>query len=438
MQRRRLCPVRAWSAAGLLSSMILAAAPAPANAASPDATAPAETVIVGVLDAKKAGDLSVEIRGQGPGKVRMALRNTTNRRLQIVIPPGLVAGAVGQVQSVGLGTPTNRTGAFGDFRAPAAVAPDAGFRSVAPVGPAGPSVTVPAGQTVDLILPSVCLNFGLPTPMPKDKLELADVDDYSRDPRVRKALRSLATLGTSLGTAQAAVWQVCNGVPFAKMVAEGGKLINAREVALAARFVDLLDASGSAELVSAADLAEGRIVATVEGQGVMAAEAARLQGALAEARVLGLPVRAGEPEANRSGEGPALHLHVMLNGGDAARTRGKVTVRSRVDGRWVALGSAPIVAGSAAAVLDGEGLARALDSALAEAFVSVKVAGRVRGATNLKVENRLPFTLTKVRVKAGDSAGVDFDAIGVGPSRSMIIPIQAANASIDRVELNGL
>jgi hypothetical protein len=59
----------------------------------------------------------------------------------------------------------------------------------------------------------------------------------------------------------------------------------------------------------------------------------------------------------------------------------------------------------------------------------------------LKVENHLPFTLAGVILKAGNSAGsptVPYDRVGIGPSRSAHVPIQAAGAVIERVELNGL
>lgn len=101
-----------------------------------------------------------------------------------------------------------------------------------------PPLVVPAGQTVTVDVPSVCLNFGLPSPGAKDRLTLVDVDDYSRDPRVRKALRSLATLGTSQGTAQAVMWNVSNNVPFGTMLEQGEKVTNRYEVALASRFVE--------------------------------------------------------------------------------------------------------------------------------------------------------------------------------------------------------
>src|SRR5205814_1701553 len=97
--------------------------------------------------------------------------------------------------------------------------------------------------------------------------------------------------------------------------------------------------------------------------------------------------------------------------------------------------------GSTVTVLDGPGLARALDHALASAFVTVKVVQRGASSTSLRVENRLPFTLANVRIKASGSSGapaVAFPGLGIGPARSAKTSIQASGGTIDRVELNGL
>ena len=87
-------------------------------------------------------------------------------------------------------------------------------------------------------------------------------------------------------------------------------------------------------------------------------------------------------------------------------------------------------------------LSKAIDRAIAGAFVTVKPARRTLGSTTLKVENRLPFTVTNMVVRAGSSSGsppVPFGAVGVGPARSALLPIQAATASlVEHVEINGL
>ncbi len=450
---RHLCLARAITAAGLLTCSALGASAAgepEEPALGPDSRA--ETVKV--LDAQKAGSIAVEVRGQGQDRVRLTLTNTSNRRLNVVLPPGLVAsssigqgagggagGGGGGFQSMGLGAVTNRSGGFGQF---AASNDQPGFRSVDPTAPADQgAVSVEPGQKTVVEIPSVCLNFGLPTPTPRDRFRLVDVEDYSKDARVRKALRSLATLGTSQGMAQAAMWRVCNNVPFEVMVEQGNKVVNPSEVALASRFLDALDQS--ADSVDPAYLTEARMFVTVEGEGQLAKDAKRLAAAIDGLRVLGLPVRvtpSGEvPKANS----PSLHLGVILSAGPSGETRGRVVVQAATGlggaDEWTSLGQVSFRDSSAGPALDAASLARSLDHAVGSGFVSAKVVRRSTGSATLKIDNRLPFTLANVTIKAGNSSGaplVTLPALGVGPGRAGLASIPAGNGSIDRVELNGL
>ncbi len=365
-------------------------------------------------------------RGAGQDRVKITLTNTTTRRLKVVLPPGLVAastvaqggrGGGGGFQSMGLGSVSNRPGTFGAFRP--ADAGETGFRSVkvTPTDPAD-ALAVPAGKSVDLTITSVCLNFGVRTPNARDTFELVDVENYTRDPRTRKALRSLATYGTSQGVAQAVMWQVCNGLPFATMAEQGGKVVNGAELALAARFVDALDASGAGELVDPAYLTGNRLFVRIVGDGALARDGDRLARELEGLRVLGLPVRVVDNADAQQAAAPAVLLNVVLTGSQAGETKGRVMVNVVHEGHWVPLGKSSFNVASAASVLDGSALVNAVEHAVASTFVSVKAAKRTNEATTLRVENRLPFTLTNVTLKAGPSASaalVPFAGVGIAP-----------------------
>jgi len=442
---RHLCLVRAWSAAGL-STCLLVAGSAFAEPEEPSPTTVSVTETVRVLDARQAGDVELEVRGQGQDRVQIAIRNTSQKRLNVVLPPGLVAAsATGQgrgFQSMGLGTPTNRPGGFGQFKA--APRSEAGFQSI-PVSPPEPllnTVTIPVGKTIDMTLPAVCLNFGLATPTAQDEFELMDVTEYTGDPRARKALRSLATLGTSQGVAQAAMWRVCNDVPFEKMRTQAGQVMNRHEVALAARFVEAIDASGESEVIDPSYLTESRLFVRIQGEGELAAEANRLQDALEGLHLMGLPLRVVRDQETPTAANPALFVNVTLTASQTGETKGRFVVnRSTQQNGWVALGKSTFTEGSTVSVLDGRGLARALDRALASTFVSVKVARKGAKSTILNVENRLPFTLANVLIKPAGSSGAPaepFTAVGIGPARTGQVSIQAAGGTIERLELNGL
>jgi hypothetical protein len=444
---RHLCLVRAWSAAGLLTCSMFAA-PALAEPDDPRPSAEAVTETVRVLDAKRVGDLKLELRGHGQDRVRVTLRNTSAKRLNVVLPPGLVAASAtgqgragGGFQSMGLGSVGNQAGAFGQFRV-AGTATEAGFQSVPAVdSSAEKAVTVPAGKSIDLTIPAVCLNYGLPTPTIRDRFELMDVDEYTPDIRARKALRTLATTGTSHGVAQAAAWHVFNGVPFEVMPGQSSKFVNPHEAALAARFVEALDASGAPDLVDAAYMNEGRIFVQVEGEAALAADARRLGGAFEGLHVLGLPVRVVSPDEMPETLAPALLIKVTLTGSQPGETRGRLNVAraTRSEG-WVPLGKTTFTEGSSLSVLDGPSLARAVDRSLAASFVEVKTVKKGPNSTTLKVENHLPFSLATVIVRSSGSSSaalVPYRGIGVGPARSAQVSIQASGGKVERVELNG-
>jgi len=449
-------------AAGLISGlMFIGASTATAQSGQPAAPdqepsslpAGVATETVDLVGASKAGDLDVVARGHGQERVRLTIRNRSPRRLNVIVPPGLVAsstvgqagagagGGRGGFQSMGLGSVSNREGAFGEFRG---TAPPAGLQSVAATEESRSRlVTLPVGETIDLTLPSVCLNYGSPTPTLRNTFRLMDVDEYTSDPRVRMALRSLATYGTSHGVAQAVMWRVCNDLPFETMAEQAGKIMNIHEIALASRFVAALDASPSGRLVDPAVLSGSRIFVQVRGEASLARDARRLAGQLEGRRILGLPIQLMESDDLPAAAAPALYLNVVLSDAKVGETRGRIVVSSCSEpDAWLPLGKVSFRDNSSISVLDGGTFSKAIDRAIAAAFVTVKPARRTLGSTTLRVDNRLPFTISSLVVKAGTSSGapsVPFDCVGVGPGRSALLPIEAATASlVERVEVNGL
>jgi hypothetical protein len=448
MLSRHLRRVRAWWAAGLflgaLASPILAD-DAPAAVPGPESVP--ETVEI--LKARDAGEINITVRGQGEDRVKFQIRNATKRRLNVIIPPGLVASSTlgqgagagaggGGFQSMGLGTPTANAGSFGRFQANSNVA-DAAFRSLPP-SPEG--IAISADKTVEFTIPSVCLNFGIATPTPKDQFRLMDVNDYSRDPRVRKALRSLSTLGTSHGVAQAVMWHVSNGMSFDQLAAQGTKFFNIQELTLAARFVAALDGSGSSELVEPTHLVQARLLVNVFGEGSLAKDASRLRSELQGQRLLGLPVQVVDKNEDLDATPSTLHLNIILASGEKNTTRVKVAVRyAPYTGGWALLGNASGQVAALGKDIDADSLLKAVDKTVASRFVTTKIVHRGQGTTVLEVKNGLPLTLANVTLRAGrddDASRVPVQGIGVGPGRAARTPVSAATGFVDRVELNGL
>ncbi|WP_165244249.1 hypothetical protein [Paludisphaera soli] len=450
MPWRRLHLVRALAAAGLASSLMFVASPVsaarPTDEAEPS-TAPSEasaTETVDLLKAAKAGELDVTARGQGQDKVHLSIRNASSKRLNVIVPPGLVASSnLGQggrgFQSMGLGMITNRPGSFGRFQGSGAP----GFRSMPVDGSDRPSVAVPVGETLDVTVPAVCLNYGVDAPTPRDQFTLMDVDDYTEDVRIRKGLRSLALLGTSQGVAQASMWNLCDDVPFETMASRDAKFLNDYELALASRFVEAVDSAGGDELVNPALLTEGRVFLSVQAEGAaVQGEARRLGEKLEGLRLFNLPIQVVDADASPAAKAPAVFIKVVLSESQAGETLGRLQVGYTLqDDQWRPLGKAAIKDASSMAVLDSQTLVRLVEQELVARFVTVKPAKRTAASTTLRVDNRLPFTVAGLSVRAGTSAGspiVPFEAVGIGPARSAVLSIQAGQAQIAGVDLNGL
>jgi len=432
MRMRHLGRTRAI-APGLLSFAVLALGLAvPVRAGDP----PPASETVQILDAAKSGDLAVTVRGAGDSHVQFTIQNKSARRLNVVIPPGLVAASTaGQgFQSMGLGVPTSNPGSFGAFRGGS---PGEGFRSMPAAAPAVDGIGVSPGQTVELPVPSVCLNFGIPTPRSQNVFKLMDVETYTPSARTRKALKTLATLGTSQGVAQAAMWNVCNGMTFDQLATQNVKAINGAELNQAMRFVEALDASTSGDLVDPAYFRQGRVLVRLTGNGLLAKDAKRLREALDGVDLMGLPIKVVDDLETAGLRPGSLLLGVVLTSTKPGQTTAKVSVNSV--GSASSMGLVDVRSASASSDLTADVFASDLQHALARAFVSVTPTRRSPGSTTFKITNRLPMTIANVTLKAGKAGDpVTLDGLGIGPFRSATSPIPAATAVVDSVELNGL
>ena len=189
-----------------------------------------------------------------------------------------------------------------------------------------------------MLIPSVCLNYGLPTPTPQHHFALMDVADYSPNPRVQKALRSLASFGTSQPVAQAVMWNVCNGLTLRELASQNVYPFNLHELTLAARFLEAVDATGEGELVDGEALVRSRLLVRVRGEGSTEAAAARLQEELDGLSALGLPIAAVRGSRAPSGRGSGLFLDVALTDGPDGQGRAKVTAKAATVVGWSKLG----------------------------------------------------------------------------------------------------
>jgi hypothetical protein len=447
MLRRHLGLVRAWSAAGLFGAILLTSA---SRADEPTAPVPGDETnvqTVQILDAREDGSIDLKLQGHGADKVRVVMRNITKKRLRVVLPPGLVAssataqpggGLGGGFQSMGLGVPTTRAGSFGRF--PGA---GAGFHSV-PLEDGTPAtgIVIAPGATADFSIPGVCLNFGIDTPTARDRFQLMTVEDYTPDPRARKALKSLATLGTSQHVAQAVAWNVFNGMTFDQLAAQSVKRLNLSELGLAARFVQALDVSGSSEILEMSYLNQGRILVHLEGEGPAAKDAYRLAAELDGQQILGLPVRVVDAIPSPESHPSAMLLLVQFANTPKGTTAGRVLVRHNPLGdAWLSLGRPSFKSDEKTSELDAAKLGSVIDSTLASTFVSMRVVRRNPGSTVVRIDNRLPFSIAHATIRTGREVNVGhvlLDGLGTAPGGSTTANIPAPLGTVESVTLNGL
>ena len=230
------------------------------------------------------------------------------------------------------------------------------------------------------------------------------------------------------------MWRVCNDVPFEIDGRQAGKVMNGHEIALAARFVEALDASTSADLVDPAYLTEGRIFVRVEGEGPLAREAQRLNGQLDGLRLLGLPVRGRRRRELPAASAPAMFVKRRpdrhQDRRDPRPDRGELLHASRT---LVAAGQGRTSSeNSSVSVLDGACALQALDRAIAAAFVTVKPAS---GRRKHHAEGREPPAVHRWRPRRPGGQLVGRPTVAVrrrsasGPPAPPSLPIQAASAA---------
>ncbi len=443
MNWRRFELVRAGAVAAFLASVVTLTA----NAQEPVEPVPGADFIahsVDLLKAQRDGQLAVDARGAGDDQVKLHIQNISGRRLQVIIPSGLVASAAtgqGAFQSMGIGRLSNHDEAFGAFERSDS-SESAGFRSVGIAdAPDAESVAIAGGQEVTILLPAVCLNLGLPDPKPTDRFELMDVSEYSNDERVQKALRSLGNLGTGRRVAQVVMWHVCNNYSLEQIARLAPQIANQWEFALADRFVEALDASVGTEVVDPAYLQEGRIFVRVQGDAQIAEEVDRLATELDGAWILGLRARALQNEYAPKTSGPALYLIVTLNAGADTVTAGRVAVHgSARDAEWQNGGVAKFVAERPLNEIDGLELADELERAIANKFVKVRPNRRTKGGLVYRLSNGLPLTIAHLTIDPnGDGTSLlSVESIGIAPLRTAEVTVPSETLLIERLELNGL
>ena len=189
--------------------------------------------VVDLFPAIDAGQIEVEVIPRDSTRTNLIVSNTTDRPLAIRMPLGAVAAPVlaqfqpfpnqnnnNSPQNQGLPFQNNNNNnPFPFFNqgaaagAAPAIGPHADVFARAPFDEQG-LLNVPAGRTVRVRIPAVCLEHGRPDPGPRHAYELRPLESFSSDPRLKYILGLLATGHFSQRETQIAAWHVSSDMSW--------------------------------------------------------------------------------------------------------------------------------------------------------------------------------------------------------------------------------
>jgi hypothetical protein len=303
-----------------------------------------------------------------------------------------------------------------------------GMRSVPPTGL--PFADVNPGRTRNLPTRLVSLsapdeNGGVRLPAEGEKLQLGDVGQISRDPRVQKALKRLAADKVNNRVSQMVMWRVASGLTWDAIGQLSRTWGNDYELTMAQSFVDRLD--------DLTDDETGRLRFQVDAVDAKdQALADELTAALKDKPILGLWARQGVPAEPL---GPAVACKVRLAEKDAVVMVGSSNAKADA---WVPYGKFTVPV----ARKDGKLDAAAFTDALAEGVLNRMVRARVakgpkakgKDTYTVRIENASPLILNGLSV-LGESEADDAKAqprqlagFSISPRRSMTVPASEAVA----------
>jgi len=285
-----------------------------------------------------------------------------------------------------------------------------------------PSALLNVGQTRHLPTRLVSLmppdpERGLKLPVKGEPLELTDIAETDRDPRVQKAMRRLAEEMAPSRISQLVMWHLSAGLDWNRIAQLSGKWTNRHELTLAQEFVARLDRNSEGEA--------GRILFEVTGtDDTSKAMAADLSRTLQNKTILGLIADNGIP--TRPDE-PAVACRVCFKGSSA-----QIQVFS-TDGparSWVAFGKFTVPAKQEKGKLDAyhfcEELSEGILNRLVRAQLSKGVKDRGKMHYEIRIDNASPLVLNGLATLGVASSADETPKVLVGiciaPRRSLTVP----------------
>lgn len=161
-----------------------------------------------VFDAVKTGKVDLRVVPRDAHQVTLLVRNTTAGVLKIRLPGVLAAVPVLPEPGSTTTRPRQQTQALGiGYSSPALLRQTTDNRGV-PAIHGGGVFSVSPGKVVRKTLKSVCLQYGIPEPGPRDKYKLAPIDEVISNQQVSQLLGYLTPANQRV--VQLAAWHLNN------------------------------------------------------------------------------------------------------------------------------------------------------------------------------------------------------------------------------------
>jgi len=445
-----------------------------------------EIAEISLLDAARAGDVSIDAEGIGDGRMIVAVTNHSPRKLNVVLPPGLVAsGTTGQYGGIGgmggmgngMGGTGGTSGTAGDVGGmsggtmPASMgvmmlgrlimnlvgdkdswnlAPlvsgdtgvtsgvmggtmggtGGGFRSVPPTG--NPYATLNPGQTRSLPTRLVSLNG--PTldarpalPGKGEKLQIGDFSQWNGDDRAQAAMKRLAEDKAPTSLAQLVLWKVSAGLDWPAIARLSRGWANPYEIALARQFVSNLDRLAKGD--------SGRIYLEVKGNDSLSDELGKL---FTDSSLLGLKVEPGVPVRP---QGPSMACSIQVYGDDGQNAVVQIRTTNDQGLTWVSGGKFDLPLVKTQGKLDVPAFVDAVASGMLVRLVRADLVKgkKVKGKDTftVRIDNYSPLILNGLALAGSADRTSEtpklLSGMSISPRKSLTVP-----ANTEVVEQLGL
>ena len=359
---------------------------------------------ISLLEGIRTGAINAQATGTGDGRMNITVQNKTNRRLRVILPPGLIAsGASGQFGGMG-----------------------GGMRSVPPSGL--PFAQLNPNQTRNLPTPLVGIgnnsNGLMSFPAKGEQLQLGDAATAGVNQKVQNALTRLAVTKAPTVVSQMVMWNLTQGLSWEQIAKNAKGSATADDLALAKDLAERLQKEDALK-----EFETGRIHWEVTGDDTLAKEMA---GWFKNRQMLGLVLQPGVPA---SPDRPSLAVRVQLHNDNQAT----IVVQSSegTTGQWANQGKFNLPVSKKAGE-SAELFAARISDELAEGLLSRLVRVQVtdkkvdgRKVYSLRVDNASPLVLSGVAVKSGstDKEIATIMNLSVRPHKSVAIPMDPKTVS---------